>query len=241
MPLRRSSMPKGPDMALFRRLSFGRLFDLHVLDTRQYRSDQSCGDGRKARCAEWANPVRTMMGPQQEKWLADNLRASETRWNVIANQVQLARVVTRPSGTTEDLFAMDNWNGYPVARQRMLDLLASVRQKNPVVVTGDIHTHWVAELKQNVDDPASPTIATEFIGTSITSGGDGNDNPSTVQELNPHIKFFASRRGYVLVTVTPDACTAGYRVVPLVSKPDGPVETRASFIVRSDRAGVEKI
>ena len=134
---------------------------------------------------------------------------------------------------------MDNWNGYPVARQRLIDLFASARHTNPVVITGDIHSNWVADLQQNFDDPSSATVGTELIGTSIASGGDGHDNPSPALALNPHLKFFNSRRGYVRVTLTPEGLTADYRVVPFVSKAGAPVETRASFVVERGQPGAK--
>lgn len=96
LPLRPSSMPSGPDMLLYRHLRFGDLAQLCVFDTRQYRTDQPCGDGQKPRCPGAYDPNATMMGPEQERWLMDGMRASDARWNVLANQVmiaQLARVI----------------------------------------------------------------------------------------------------------------------------------------------------
>ena len=238
MPLRRSSMPAGPDMKIFRRLRFGGLVEFHVLDTRQYRSDQSCGDGRKPRCDDALNRDRTMMGPGQEKWLMDGLRASKARWNVVANQVMIAQVAQLRDGVRT--FAMDKWDGYVEARHRLMGFLAQARPSNPVVITGDIHSNWVADLKPDFDDPSSPVVGTEFVGTSITSGGDGNDSPGTDERaLNPHVKFYNSRRGYVRATITPSLWTSDYRVLPYVSQPDAPIETRASFVVESGRPGAQ--
>ncbi|HSL21863.1 MAG TPA: alkaline phosphatase D family protein [Vicinamibacterales bacterium] len=237
MPLRRSSLPSGPAMQIFRRLTFGRLLDLHVLDTRQYRTDQPCGDGTKPRCAEALASTQTMMGDAQERWLERNLRESRAQWNALANQVMVAQL---RRGTPESpTYSMDKWDGYVAARERLLRVLADAPPSNPVVITGDVHSNWVADLKINFDDPASPIVATEFVGTSMTSGGDGFDgSAAAIQSLNPHVKFFNSRRGYVRADVTRRAWRSDYRVLPYVSRPGAPIETGASFVVESGRKGV---
>ena len=73
MPLRASALPSGSHMRIYRRLQFGNLIDLSVLDTRQWRSDQPCGDGSRTNCAGRLAASQTMMGAEQEKWLFDNL------------------------------------------------------------------------------------------------------------------------------------------------------------------------
>lgn len=239
MPLRRRSLPRGPGMQLFRRLRFGRLINMHVLDTRQYRSDQPCGDGSKPRCAEALAATQTMMGAEQERWLDAELRDSKARWNVIANQVMIAQV---KRGTPDaPTYSMDKWDGYVAARERLLRVLATAPPSNPIVVTGDVHSNWVAELKTNFEDASSRTVAPEFIGTSMSSGGDGNDGTfDRIQSLNPHVKFQNARRGYVRVELTRQVCRADYRVVPFVTKPGAPVSTSASFVVEAGRPHVNR-
>jgi alkaline phosphatase D len=240
LPLRRSSIPRGPDMLLYRRLRFGDLAELFVLDTRQYRTDQPCGDGQKPRCEGAFDPDATMMGPEQERWLMDGMRASDARWNVLANQVLIAQLARVIGG--ERTFSMDKWDGYVAARRRLLDFLAMERPSNPIVLTGDIHSNWVADLKTDFDDPTSAIVATEFVGTSITSGGDGRDGGGFIQamqEENPHIKFYNGQRGYIRCAVTPDLWTTDFRVVPYVTRPGAPIETRATFVVEDGRPGAE--
>ena len=238
MPLRRTSLPHGPWMQIYRRLAFGRLLRFHVLDTRQFRSDQACGDGSKPRCPEVFDRARTMMGAEQERWLADGLHGSDARWNVVANQVMIAQTKRMAGG--EAIFSMDKWDGYVAARNRLTALLADPKVVNPVVITGDIHTNWVADLKADYDDPSSATVGAEFVGTSMTSGGDGNDaDTSRVQGLNPHVKFFNARRGYVRVEVEPSRLTSTYRCVPYVTFPGAPIETRGVFVVEDGTRGVQ--
>jgi alkaline phosphatase D len=239
MPLSRSSMPAGPGVRLFRRVPFGDFIAFHVLDTRQYRSDQPCGDGRKTQCEDALAATQTMMGPEQERWLTDALRSSRARWNVLANQVMVAQVAQTQEGART--FSMDKWDGYVDARSRLLKLFASGRPSNPIVLTGDVHTSWVADLKVDFDNPSSAAVGTEFVGTSISSNGDGNDDiPKGLFEENPHVKFYNSRRGYARVTATPSQWTCDYRIVPYVSRPGAPVETRASFVVENGRPGAQR-
>lgn len=241
MPLRRTSMPMGPHMRLFRRLQFGRLAALHVLDTRQYRSDQPCGSGRQPLCAQALSESQQMMGPEQERWLLDGLRGSRSRWNVVANQVMMAPVAQLADGTPT--YSMDKWDGYVRERTRLMTFLGEARPSNPVVITGDIHTNWVADLKLDFDNPASATVGTELVGTSITSGGDGSDtteNGARALADNPHLKFFNARRGYVRCTLTPESLTADYQTLPYVRERGAPVQTRASFVVESGRPGAQK-
>ena len=239
MPLRRSSMPRGPDILAYRRLHFGDLADFHVLDSRQYRSDQACGDGNRPLCLEALEPDRTMLGAEQEGWLFDGLAGSSSRWSVLANQVMIARLEGLTDG--EASVSMDRWDGYPEAQSRLLSFLDEARPPNPVVLTGDIHSNWAADLKADFLDPSSSVVGAELVGTSISSGGDGTDSGAGREEVlaqNPHIHFVNRQRGYVRCSVTPDRLTADYRIVPYVTRPGGPIETRASFVVEDGRPGL---
>jgi alkaline phosphatase D len=240
MPLRRTSMPRGSSLQLYRRLAYGDLAEFSVLDTRQYRTDQPCGDGTKPPCAEAFSPDAAMLGAQQEEWLFDGLRRSNRRWNIIAQQVMMAKV---DRGRDEPAFSMDQWSGYEVARARVLNFLHEQQIRNPVVLTGDIHSNWVVDLKLDFADSDSPTVGSEFVGTSITSGGDGVDadpRTETLYAKNPHLRFFNNQRGYVRCVVTPQQWQSDYRVVEYVSKPGSGIKTAASFVVEQGRPGPQR-
>jgi alkaline phosphatase D len=239
MPLRRRSTPTGPGMGLFRRFRFGKLAALHVLDTRQYRDDQACGDRIKPTCEEREAPGRTMLGAEQERWLEGGLRGSGARWNLVAQQVVMAPLLYR-SAEGAPAWSMDAWDGYPAARRRLLDAFASREVSNPVVLTGDIHSSWVMDLHADPERPESDVVATELVGTSITTNGDGSEaveESPGMNARNPHVRFFDDRRGYVTCEVTEERLAARFRVVPLITQPGGPVHTRAEFVVESGRAG----
>jgi alkaline phosphatase D len=242
MPLRRSSMPKGSSMELYRRLRFGDLAELSVLDTRQYRTDQPCGDGNKPQCPEALRGDSTMLGRRQERWFLEGLRESDARWNIIAQQVMMAKVDRRQG--SEQAYAMDQWSGYEAARRRVLNFLHERRPSNPIVLTGDIHSNWVADLKLDFADVKSPTVGTEFVGTSITSGGDGSDTVPAVQAYlpeNPHVHFYNNQRGYVRCMVTQERWQSDYRVMQAVTRRDAAISTRATFLVENGRAGAVRL
>jgi len=242
MPLRRSTLPHGPFMQLYRSVSYGQLAQFSVLDTRQYRTDQPCGDDNVAPCDGVYDPNASLLGDIQEKWLCDGLASSPARWNILAQQVMMARVDRTPGDAVA--WSMDQWAGYEVGRTRLLEFLRDRQIANPVVLTGDIHTNWVNDLKINFDDMNSPTVATEFVGTSITSGGDGAEKRGDTDGVladNPFVKFYNAERGYVRCEVTPERWQSDYRVVPVVSKPESPCLTRASYVVEDGRPGAERV
>ncbi|MEW2359173.1 alkaline phosphatase D family protein [Spirillospora sp. NPDC029432] len=236
MPLRRSARPHGLDLRLHRRLGFGRLATVHVLDTRQYRSDQP------ATLAEAEDPARTLTGKEQEKWLVGGMSRSGTRWNLLANQVMWASN-DRKAGP-EKVYDFDNWDGYRAQRRRMLEFFGSGRAANPVVLTGDRHATWVCDLKPDFDDPASPVVGAEITGTSISSGGDSDPVPfhrtyDPIMAESPHWKYIGNRRGYVVCDVTPARLLASLRVVSSVWTPSGTtVATAARFQVEAGRPGI---
>jgi alkaline phosphatase D len=235
MPLRRSAMPRPAGMTLFRRVDYGALASFNVLDTRQYRDDQAVFGSR-----EWDRPGRTVTGAAQERWLLANLARSRARWNVLTQQIFFAR---RDCGSAAPNRLMsDAWDGYPAARARVSAALGRPGTSNPVVLSGDVHAGWANDLLADYADPDSKVIGTEFVGTSISSGGDGTDhreNTAAVLAANPHIKFFNGQRGYVRCRVTERQWQADYRVVPFVSRPGAGISTRASFVVESGRPGLE--
>jgi hypothetical protein len=229
-------------MLLRRRITYGNLAEFNVLDTRQYRDDQAAGGGVDPPNPEQKDPSRSITGEAQERWLFEGLRRSRSRWNVLAQQVFFAQRDLR-SGPGES-FAMDAWDGYLGSRNRILDFIAERRIANPMVITGDVHNNWAADLKADFNDPNSPTVGTEFVGTSITSGGDGADTNPRAQGIiaeNPHLKFFNGQRGYIRCVLTPESFRADYRVLPFVSRRGAPIHTRASFEVADGQPGAQQV
>jgi alkaline phosphatase D len=217
------AMPYSPPRPnrVYRRLQFGRTVDLLVMDQRQYRADQPCDDGVVPPCPEWNQP-RAFLGRTQMNWLKGELSASKAAWKVLANAVMImpAKVL---GGS---FFGFDSWQGYPQEREELLAHLRDRQIKDVVFVTGDIHTFIAGDVRTNMGD--GPTVATEFVGGSITSWGlgemelpvgggaviKGNDqNPrtdpaviNTLRGINPWVDTADfDHHGYGKVTASKDA------------------------------------
>ena len=244
MPLRRAAMPQGPNMRLFHRLTFGDLVEVNVVDGRQYRAVQPCsetgprGGGRLIEgCAARTAASQTMLGVEQERWLSRGLERSRARWNVIAQQ-QLMAEFKQKTASGRLAHWSDGWDGYAAARGRLLDQIAAQRLMNAVVIGGDIHSFWVTDLKADFANPDSPTVATEFVGTSVTSLGVPYQSFADLLPDNPHVRYFESRhRGYARCLVTPGRWTTDLRVVSDVRDQNASARTLASFVVEAGRPG----
>ncbi len=242
MPLRRRSIPQGPDMVLYRKASFGRLAEFFVLDTRQYRTDQP-NDDKPAQMNEAAlDPKNTILGLRQKRWLQSALLQSQGTWNVLAQQVMMAMAAIARNGKTPQ-YSMDQWPGYAHERMELMRFIAQRKVPNPVVLTGDIHSNWVNDLRIDDRKAEQPVVASEFVGTSITSGGNGQVKPAYLDDLysvNPSVKFHNSERGYVRCQVSKDLWKSDYVAVEDVLKPNGKVVNRASFVVEAGQPGIKK-
>jgi alkaline phosphatase D len=247
MPLRAAQLPVGPYLQLYRRLRFGGLISLNVLDTRQYRTHRApanCAIEQRVTgyCPEALDQTRSIEGESQQQWLMRGLQRSNADWNVLANQVPFA-----PNDTNADpalrTFGGEKWDGYPWDRQQILDVLQQRNLGNTIVITGDVHVNFVRNVPPNHVQLDAAPVATEFIGTSISTGGDRTLSTVFGGDVNnPHLQFTDNHHGYVRCTVTPDQFRADYRVVPTVLAPvDGGISTAASFAVLRGRAGAVRI
>ncbi len=236
MPLRAASVPVNEFMQLYRRISWGQLATFHMLDTRQYRSDQACGDGSKI-CAAADDPARSITGAAQETWLLDGMAASPATWEVIGQQVFFASRM-KPDGTA----GMDSWDGYRASRGRIQQGWVDRGIANPVVLTGDVHAAWAANLKLNYKSTTSPVIGVEFVTTSVGSGGNGSEG-NGVNPLpdSPHVKYHNARRGYTKLTFTPTQVRADYRRLGAITTPGAAVSTAASYVSAAGSPGLVKV
>ncbi|MBF6095406.1 alkaline phosphatase D family protein [Nocardia cyriacigeorgica] len=237
-PLRLAQLPSGPNMRLHRRYRFGDLAEITLLDTRQYRTRQACGGEIVSDCAQAAGVDRTILGGAQRQWLLDGFAHSPARWQILGNQVVLGRTDHDPGPGVA--ISTDAWDGYASERAAILGAAADRSVRNLVVLTGDRHENYAADLRRDVGDSESAVVAAEFTGTSISSGGDGVDLPARGRDLlaaNPDLKFYNSQRGYVRVEVDERVWRTDFRVVPYVERPGAPVHTRASFVVQDGVPG----
>lgn len=232
---------------MFQRHDWGQLARFHVLDTRRYRSIHACqptGRGGSSSvyrrsCPELADPRRTMLGSEQEQWLAQGLKESKARWNIIAQQTLMAQMSQVPLASEKDgRFWTDGWDGYAAARARLLE--AAQTASNPLVLSGDVHTFFAAELRR---DPArapsadNPVIATEFCGTSITSSSRPQVRTQQYVDMNPDLHYGRSdRRGFMLLDLRPERAAMAFLALDDVHNPQSGLSSLTSFKVASGEA-----
>lgn len=230
MPLRKSSLPKGTAMQIYRRATFGDLLDVHFLDTRQFRSPLACKGGFDPYCDGIADPKTTVIGAAQEQWLNTALRQRAGRWNLLAQQVMVMPLDRRVADEPKLIRNTDSWGGYDAARER---LLASLKgYGNVVVMTGDEHQNFAGELRR--DSGKGEAVAVEFVATSVSSGGNGSDirkGNDRIMANNPFLKFTNDQRGYMVCEVGRDTWQGQFRVVDQITAPGGTVSTRKTATV----------
>ncbi len=244
MPFSMAQRPSRGDMRLYDRFTWGRLASIHLLDDRQYRDPHACTqEGRngsrhvkRSACADLANPARSLLGAAQERWLTQGLD-SDRPWNLIGQQTLMARFAW--SDPADDpSYWNDGWDGYSASRQRLLDAVAARQLRGTVVLSGDVHTHYVASLKLDFDRDKSPTIASEFCGTSITSRSIAQARIDAAVKHNPHVHLGrGDKRGAIVLDITDRRLHAHLLAVDDVQRVDSAVSTLASFVVEADKPG----
>ena len=208
MPIRlRAALMPAEELRIYRRLRYGRLAEFTMLDDRQYRTDNPCGDGESLRCDEAINGDYTMLGRGRSAGCRDGSSArrhggTSSASNSSSPSSSTSRTRTSAIGTTPGTAtpapASACWRR---GRQRL---------RNPVFLTGDWHSTFVNDLKLDFKNPSSPTVATEFVTPAITTGGDGTPYGPYYGPMipyNPHIKYFeGDKRGYFMATATRGSC-----------------------------------
>jgi alkaline phosphatase D len=160
---------------------------------------------------------------------------------VLANQVIMAIIDIKRG--PEKLYPMDEWSGYVHERNKLMKFIDERKIANTIVLTGDNHTNWVNDLRVDDLQPKTRVVATEFVGTSISSGGNGSEHHERAKELmaeNPGVRFLNGERGYVRCTVTPKSWRSDFRTVSQIEKPGALIVTRASFVVEAGEAGAKR-
>jgi alkaline phosphatase D len=237
---------------IYQRYDWGQLACFHVLDTRQYRSIHACqpaGRGGSSSvyrrsCAALADPQRTMLGREQEQWLAQGLKESKARWNILAQQTLMAQMSQVPLASDSDgRFWTDGWDGYAAARARLLDAVRSAR--NPLVLSGDVHTFFAADLRRDPARAAStenPVVATEFCGTSVTSSSRPQVRTQQYVDMNRDMHFGRSdKRGFMLLDLRPERAAMAFQALDNVRDANSGLSTLASFSVADGKPGSRRV
>ncbi|GGP74897.1 alkaline phosphatase D family protein [Saccharothrix coeruleofusca] len=237
MPVRSTVKPSGSAIKLYRNFLWGDLARFHMLDTRQYRSVQTSG----TTCTPYRDTSRTITGTAQEQWLLKSFESHPATWDFLGQQVFFAQ--RDGDGDKATCESPDSWDGYQASRDRIAKGWVDRRVPNPIVLTGDVHRHWAADLRLDYYDHSDPIIGSELVTTSVTSQNDSSAPSSAWRSNNPHIKYVQNKRGYVRVTATPDRLTADFRVVSNALEIDPAkalLSTDASYVVEAGAKGLKR-
>ncbi|MEV6559187.1 alkaline phosphatase D family protein [Nocardia sp. NPDC051756] len=251
MPVRAKG--SGADVQIYRRLRFGTLAELSMLDLRSYR-DQEAKPGAGWREAD--NPARTITGKAQMDWLTAGLTSAPVRWKLVGNSVMIAPLVFPPlePATTAAITAAlgvpqsgltvngDQWDGYTADRQRLFRAITEQQVSDVVFLTGDIHSSWAADLPVDAANyPAGVTAGAEFVVPSITSTSIGdllklNSAPiaESIKGINRHLRYVElDSHGYGVLEVTPEQTQMDWFYLIDVTDPNSAVRHATSLAVRS--------
>jgi alkaline phosphatase D len=243
MPLPNSMRPDGPSLKLYDHYRFGDLAELFVIDDRQYRAHNACHAELIANrmitdCDERLDPSRTILGPEQEAWLANGFKRASARWNLLAQQTLMAELDRGKNGRHS--FWADGWDGYPVARQKLLDWVAASPVRDTLVMGGDVHSFWATDLRRDFRRPGDPVLATEFVGGSLTSQGFPESAIQAALPDNPHIRYAKSGLyGYGIAALEPKLATVSFRTVQSIKEQRSPIGTLARFTVEAGQPGAK--
>ncbi|WP_097262871.1 alkaline phosphatase D family protein [Streptomyces sp. TLI_55] len=257
-------MPVRPAIAgtTYRRLRFGKLVDLSLLDLRSFRSQQvSVGNGSVD------DPDRTLTGRAQLDWLKAGLKSSDTTWRLVGNSVMISpfaigslsadllKPLAKLLGLPQEGLALntDQWDGYTDDRRELLAHLRSNAIRNTVFLTGDIHMAWANDVPVDAGTyPLSASAATEFVVTSVTS--DNLDDLVKVPEgtvsalaapiikaANRHVHWVdTDRHGYGVLDITADRAQMDYYVVSDKTKANATSSWARSYRTKSGTQKVER-
>jgi alkaline phosphatase D len=231
-----------------RSFALGNLVDLIMLEERVNARSQQINRnvisfGNFTQTGDYTDPARQMLGAEGESWLATRLRGSTAKWKLVGQGVMFAQlksvggVVADGGGT---FFNPDQWDGYQPARDRVYDIIkggaAAPAIDNVVILTGDIHSSFAADLSQDPNnsdvaaggydaDTGAGSRAVELVATSVTSPGAIDPQgiaAAALQLANPHVKYVdLTQRGYMLLDVDATRLVSEWWYVDTVASRSG--------------------
>jgi len=241
LPVRAAQLPRNGGIQMYRRLDYGKLLRVHLLDTRQYRDDQLCDKAGERNCRDPRGLEQgKIMDDREHQWLRDGLD-SAFNWNLIAQQVVVMPYAYREEEATGKL-GLDSWRGYPESRRRLVKAIEEKKPANVIIATGDVHQNMVGYVPARDEEPDRNQVATEFVCTSISSLGDGQDvkprnaDWRSLVAQNPNMLLVNGQRGYHVFTITEGSWRTDIMKVDKVSDHTGRLSRLASFTVEPGSA-----
>lgn len=247
LPVSPSRAPIGASMRMQERYQWGSLADIWTIDGRQFRDGHVCFGihgllhGQALwRCAAAERPERSMLGAEQEDWLAEGLAGSERIWKLIAQPTQIA-----PGGISTPLGPVvyaDGWDAFPAARERLMAAIAQPRVPDVICLGGDVHRHVAANLRLDPRDLRSPIVGSEFVTSSVSSRGLSEFLSSLVRRSNPDLLHLrGDERGYILLDLSPQQALCEFRATPHPVQRDAKLRTQARYVVERGVPGPRRV
>jgi len=249
LPIREQPSANGP--FIYRSFRFGQLADLIMLDTRLYGRSRQLDDRNDK--SGLADETRTILGFDQQAWLAEQLRASVRNgitWRLLGQQLMFGQLVD----DDHVLLNLDQWDGYPRSRALILDQLAQEHIDNVVILTGDIHTAWAMDITpdpfSSAYDPATGrgSLAVELVTTSVTSpgpkgeAGELKDREKTIVETRPHIRYVNLREhGYLLLDIDAERTRGEFWFVDSIVQQGGGERLAAAYVTEQGANHLVKV
>ncbi|HET7844826.1 MAG TPA: alkaline phosphatase D family protein, partial [Xanthomonadales bacterium] len=243
MPMPGAMVPARGSSRIHTHLDWGSAARLYVLDDRQYRSPVACPPAGSARagnvdgaCPALADRSRSLLGMEQERWLATRLEESAARWNVLAQQTIVAPIDMQPGeGRTA---WTDSWDGFPASRDRLVAALREGRVRNPLAIGGDIHASLVANTHADARDPKSPIVLGEICASSLSAEGWPPAHWDEIRRENANVLLAdGAHRGYVVMDFDAKACRARVRGLEDATRRDSGVATVAEVVMEDGVPG----
>ncbi|MFO1376458.1 MAG: alkaline phosphatase D family protein [Steroidobacteraceae bacterium] len=259
LPIRSSRLRPAGNLQVTGSLNWGDLARFIVLDNRQFRSPQACASPATLQScdmdrriglttggsetinpmdpackAELTDPLRTMLGFEQEAWLDREFQSARERWTILTQSLLFSDI---RDGTPErPRVSSDAWGGYPEARRRLLASASKRQLRNLVVTSGDVHSFWVNEIRGD----GNRSAGTEFVTSSVAT--QTNHRPGVMNPMNPHVRYHdGTHNGYVRFDLTKDQLHADIIGVDNIRDPASGCMTLASFEVTDGVPNVKRV
>jgi len=246
MPMPAAMLPAGGGARIYTHLDWGRSTRICLLDDRQYRSPVACPPPGSARggnvdpaCPALADKSRSLLGMEQERWLAAKLEESPARWNLLAQQTVVAPLDMKPGdGRTT---WTDSWDGFPGSRERLIAALRDGRVRNPLAIGGDIHAALVANTRVDARDPKSAVVLGEICASSLSAEGWPPEHWDEIRAENPDVLLAdGAHRGYVVMDFDAKQCRAKVRGLEDATQRDSGVATVAELVMEDGKPGFSR-
>ena len=228
---------------IFRKISYGDLADIYMIDTRLYDRDEQSLPG------QYTNPERTLIGEEQMTWLQTEMINSTAQYQVVGQQVVMGPWVI-PNYVTQEFLALNNdaWDGYAAERTRLYDFVLEANIENLVVLTGDVHTGWAMDLPYDIfnynGNNGAGSVGVEFVCNSVTSNSLPVPFPlgeALIPVLLPWVKYVElTIKGYVVLDLSAEKAQGDFYTLGSITQPTSNETWASGWFARDGNPHLER-